>query len=300
MIEDHSLYLQRLTLLQKPMRDQVLKEVMSHVFHEMLESSEIQEIRLKKGVEHLESGNFLDEPALMEAFKECLVALTPVFHFEEFTDSYRPLLYKLAMQILGNHQSAEDVVQESLMNAYLALTKYSMQQLKTLRFKSWLCTIVRNTAFNYRAKERRFELLYLSEDSDFLEMEANRFEQPEVALLIDEAAQEFRQLLRRLPQQYRAAILLRFTQDWDYKSLAEAMNMSSMGTLKSYIHRSITLMRKVAENLGIQERDWELWAQGCCLSEYFIPIPTNTELSREKSKSSNSSNEWDIDEQDLP
>jgi DNA-directed RNA polymerase specialized sigma24 family protein len=45
--------------------------------------------------------------------------------FDVIVRLYQPLLYALAMRILGNHHNAEDVVQESLIKAYFALKGYS-------------------------------------------------------------------------------------------------------------------------------------------------------------------------------
>ncbi|MFL5626505.1 MAG: RNA polymerase sigma factor [Ktedonobacteraceae bacterium] len=69
------------------------------------------------------------------------------------------------MRILSNHHNAEDVVQESLMKAYVALKSYSVERLQTLRIRAWLCTIVRNTANNYRVGASRLVHLDLSAGS---------------------------------------------------------------------------------------------------------------------------------------
>lgn len=169
------------------------------------------------------------------------------------------------MRILNNHHSTEDVVQESLMKAYVALKSYSKEQLQTLRIRPWLCAIVRNTANNYRVQERRFELLDLSEDSELLEIEGNRFEQPELAIMVNETANEFHEIIRRLPQQYRAVVLLRFMEEFKSKELAQAMNISNMNTLKSYMRRSLRLMRKIAEEMDISGKDLGIWAQAQCI-----------------------------------
>ena len=258
---DHFEYLRRATILQEPMKDVVLIEVMNRLRQEMFQRSEIQEIIIKRRFQDRESGDILNEPIMMEAMKEVIEALTPVIHFEEFTDFYRPLLYTLAMKILDNHHSAEDVVQESLMKAYIALKSLSGEQLRKLHLRPWLCRIAKNTANNYRRNERRFELLDLSEESEYLEIEASPFEQPEVALMIHIADQEFEKLLCSLPKKYRTLILLRFQEEYNYKDLAQTLNYNKLGTLKCNLHRSLRRLRKIAEAEGINEKDLELWAQ---------------------------------------
>lgn len=185
-------------------------------------------------------------------------------YFGPMAELYRPRLYAVAFRILGNHHSSEDVVQEALIKAYSALKDYTDERRLTLnqRFSGWLCKIVSNTAKNYRIRENRLVHLDLSEGGRFLEIEENRFEQPEVAIIVTEVAQEFLELIYRLPQQNRAIVLLRFMEEFDYKEMAEAMNYSSLGTLKSAVHRSVRLLRKIARDMDIQERDLKLWAEG--------------------------------------
>jgi RNA polymerase sigma-70 factor, ECF subfamily len=260
-MSDHYDYLRRATILQKAIKDAVLIEIMDRLRQEIFQKPEIQEMLIKIRIEGRESDSILNEPIMKEAMKELVEALTPVIHFEEFTDFYRPLLYTLAMQILSNHHSAEDVVQESLMKAYIALKSFSIQQLRTLHLRPWLCAIARNTANNYRRDERKFEFLDLSESSEFLEIEASQFEQPEVALMIHIAEQEVEKLLCSLPKKYRTLLLLRFQEEYSYKELAETLKYKKLGTLKCYLHRSLRRLRKIAEEEGINENDLEIWAQ---------------------------------------
>jgi hypothetical protein len=106
--------------------------------------------------------------------------------FSFLSANYWPLLYNLAYRTLGNHHNAEDVVQESLMKAYMNLKNRSQEHIFTLKVRSWLCKIVSNTAFTYRDREKRLIPLDLSESSKFLEVEDNTFEQPEVIVIRDE------------------------------------------------------------------------------------------------------------------
>jgi DNA-directed RNA polymerase specialized sigma24 family protein len=112
----------------------------------------------------------------------------------------------------------------------------------------------------YGKRENRLVRLDTSEDSEFLEIEGNRFEQPEVPLMVDEAAQVFSEILRRLPEQNRNLILLKFIGEFDYNEISGLLDIKSLGTLKSCTHRSLRLMRRIAEEMNIQRRDLQIWA----------------------------------------
>jgi RNA polymerase sigma-70 factor (ECF subfamily) len=265
MISESMFATRRHTIIEERAPDRVFTEMMNKFEQEILQTKEFQEAIqevIKKRGRALQAEDIFDHPVLKQHLMDFIRTMEPITMFDKIVELYQPLLYSIAIRTLGNQQNAEDVVQESFMKAYVALKDYSKERLQTLQIRPWICAIVRNTAYNYRVRESRLVHLDLSEDSEFLEMEGSRFEQPEIVLMFHEATQEFRELICRLPQQNRAAILLRFIEDWDYQEVAKAMNMSSMGTLKSYMHRSIRLLRKIAENMGIQERDLEIWAQG--------------------------------------
>jgi RNA polymerase sigma-70 factor (ECF subfamily) len=228
----------RRTFIEERGKDIIFIEIMNRLEQEMLQTKEFQDVvqeAIKNKGRAFVPEDIFDYPVLKQHFMDFIRTMIPIMIFDLIVERYQLLLYALAMRILNNHHSTEDVVQESLMKAYVALKSYSKEQLQTLRIRPWLCAIVRNTANNYRVQERRFELLDLSEDSELLEIEGNRFEQPELAIMVNETANEFHEIIRRLPQQYRAVVLLRFMEEFKSKELAQAMNISNMNTLKSYM-----------------------------------------------------------------
>ena len=260
MISESEFPPRRSTIFEERAQDVVFNEMVSRLEKEMLQTKEFQEAiheAAQKKCRALQPEDIFEYPVLQQHFMDYIRTMAPIMLFDIIVQLYQPLLYTLAMRILGNRHSAEDIVQESLMKAYVAMKSYSVEQLQTLRIRPWLCTIVRNTANNYRLHERRFELLDLSEDDGLLEIEGNRFEQPEVAILRDETQEEFQELLRRLPPKYRVVVLLRFWESLNNQEIAEILDWR-LGTLKSNIHRSLRLLKKIVEDMDIQERDLKL------------------------------------------
>src|SRR5215471_10800670 len=111
------------TLVEERINDIVFTEMMYKFVQEMLQTKEFQEalqlakVRLGR--------DFFDYPVLQEQFTNYIRTMLPDVMFDVIVRLYQPLLYALAMRILGNHLNAEDVVQESLIKAYVALTGYS-------------------------------------------------------------------------------------------------------------------------------------------------------------------------------
>ena len=242
-----SVILGRLTACQDPITDEILKEVVHNVVADYFSTQESRQLLAKA------FNNALPNAGFLEIIDTIIKATIPVMLFDPLAERERPLLYALAIRILRNHHEAEDVVQESLIKAYIAMKGFSLKQLQTLRMRPWLCTIVRNTANNRLAHAKRVESIDLSESSRFLEMEAQRQEQPEIALITKETKEEVDSLLMSLPPKYAAVIFFRFMEEFSYEEISDILDVSSTGTLKSILHRGIRLLRDKARDVNLLE-----------------------------------------------
>ncbi len=246
---DKSVILGRLTACQNPITDEILKEVVHNVVVDYFSTQESRQLLAKA----LGANNVFPNEEFLEIIDTLIKATIPVMLFDPLAERERPLLYALAMRILKNHHEAEDVVQESLIKAYIAMKGFSLKQLQTLRMRPWLCTIVRNTANNYLAHAKRVESIDPSESSRFLEIEAQRQEQPEIALITKETKEEVDNLLMGLPPKYATVIFFRFMEEFSYEEISNILDVSSTGTLKSILHRGILLLRDKAKKMDLSE-----------------------------------------------
>ncbi len=245
---DKSVILGRLTACQDPITDEILKAVVHNVVTDFFSTQEACQLFAKA----IGAVNTVPGKEFLESIDTILKATIPVVLFDPLAERERPFLYALAMRILKNHHEAEDAVQESLIKAYISMKGFSLKQLQTLRMRPWLCTIVRNTANNYRAHAKRFESIEPSE-SRFLEIEAARQEQPEIALITKETKEEVDNLLMSLPPNYATVIGFRFMEEFSYEEISNILDVSSTGTLKSILHRGIRLLREKARNMNLSE-----------------------------------------------
>ena len=246
---DKSVILGRLTACQDPITDEILKEVVHNVVADYFSTQESRQLLAKA----LGADTTFPNEEFLEIIDTIIKATIPVMLFDPLAERERPLLYALAMRILKNHHEAEDVVQESLIKAYIAMKGFSLKQLQTLRMRPWLCTIVRNTANNRVAHVKRVESIDPSESSRFLEIEAQRQEQPEIALITKETKEEVDSLLMSLPSKYATVIFFRFMEEFSYEEISSILDVSSTGTLKSILHRGIHLLREKAKVVNLSE-----------------------------------------------
>ncbi len=147
--------------------------------------------------------------------------------------------YNLARWLAGNDHDAEDIVQDACVRA--------------LRFgggfrggnsRSWLLTIVRNTAFTWLKKNRPQTMVPINDD-ELAEIE----DRGGLATTFDKAdAGVLRAALEALPPEFREALVLRELEGLSYKEIAEVAAVP-VGTVMSRLARA----RRQLQNLFAQK-----------------------------------------------
>jgi len=155
-------------------------------------------------------------------------------------DRYKDRALSLAVRLVGDHDEAEELVQDAFVNAYRKLDQFRGDA----RFGTWLHRILYNLCMTRvaRRKERMASLDSLEENPAGMLHEdkgpsiQEMVEENElVALLSDE--------INRLPETLKAPLLLFYVDELKYEEVAEVMNIP-MGTVKTYLHRGRNLLRQ--------------------------------------------------------
>jgi RNA polymerase sigma-70 factor (ECF subfamily) len=177
--------------------------------------------------------------------------------FAEQAMEHMPSLYAAAMRMTRNKADAEDLVQETYLKAYRAFGGFQ----EGTNLRAWLYRILTNTFINiYRAKKRRpeendlddVEDLYLYRRLGGLEAaQAGRSAEDEVLDRITEG--EVKAAIEALPEQFRMAVLLADVEGFQYKEIAEILNIP-IGTVMSRLHRGRRALQKSLFEFGRQRR----------------------------------------------
>jgi RNA polymerase sigma-70 factor, ECF subfamily len=171
--------------------------------------------------------------------------------FPELVLAHQDLVFGVALRVVRDAATAEDVAQDAFVRAYRALKRYSADRIRELRLRPWLARIALNAARN-EVRSRRAH--------DDIDAAAETLPAPgdgpsHIAEQSDERRMWAR-LLAGLPDRYRLPVALRYVDDLSYAELAEALGRP-LGTVKSDVHRGVALLRAAydAEQraLGAQE-----------------------------------------------
>jgi RNA polymerase sigma-70 factor (ECF subfamily) len=149
---------------------------------------------------------------------------TPISIEHVYTDYYQPILRHLE-RLVSNHQTAEDLVQETFIKAL----RHWGQVDHVTSVRGWLYRIATNTAYDYLRRGRRIEIQPLTDDH------AQTFTAPPIETQFDDA-EPILAALHRIPEHYRRPLLLT-TAGYDHKHIAAALN-SNVNTIKTRVHRA--------------------------------------------------------------
>jgi len=157
--------------------------------------------------------------------------------FSEFVSSRSQALYRLAYVVIGDHQLAQDLVQEALVKAYVAWPRLR-DRTKT---EGYVRRIIVTTAISWR-RRRSFH-----EPPVEHVPETGAGDDPE-SLAADEAVWAH---LRVLPARQRTALFLRYHEDLSEAQTAELMGCS-VGTVKRQVFIALSKLRDGAgPNAGL-------------------------------------------------
>lgn len=162
--------------------------------------------------------------------------------FAELVKRYQTRLYNLAYRITGDREESKDLVQESFLRAYRALPTFRQGS----PFSPWLFRIAVNVCLNYlrQRRERPADIVDMEEHlGDGSVGVPEMVEQRETQEVVQKA-------ILRLPEHYRAVILLRHQQDLTYEEMAQVLDMP-LGTVKTHLFRAREKLKEILQRTGI-------------------------------------------------
>lgn len=160
--------------------------------------------------------------------------------FEDLARAEERALYRHAARIVGPGPEAEDVVQDALFSAWRSIRSFEGSS-----FRAWLFRIVTNRALDrVRARRRRPELPLEPSEDDEVAWAEPAAAGPDLAEIASahEAVALVERALALVPDEQRAAVLLRDVEGFDYEEIA-LITSAEIGTVKSRIHRGRVAVR---------------------------------------------------------
>lgn len=169
--------------------------------------------------------------------KETIYKEEAMVHFKE--------IYRVALRLTRRKEEAEELVQETFMQAWKSFEKYK----QGTNCRAWLYQILFNT--NSSEQRKRFTQSKHFQDVDEFVMENATSHNPVSEHLTDKTVIR---AIDKLPEHYSAVIILVDVYDFRYNEVTEILNIP-IGTVMSRLNRARKKLRKslatVAKEAGI-------------------------------------------------
>ena len=149
---------------------------------------------------------------------------------------YVDAMYNIGMRMLGNKEDAEDVVQDSFIDAFRNLAKFKYES----TFGAWLKRIVINKSVNH-LKANRIPVVPMDTHQFHLAVET-----PLAAEVVDIA--KVKAGIGKLPNGYKQIINLYLIEGYDHNEISAILEISS-STSKSQYHRAKKKLVDIIKNL---------------------------------------------------
>ncbi len=160
--------------------------------------------------------------------------------FEELMQSHESRIYAIALRMMGNREDAQDCAQEAMVRIYRAMGSFKGQS----ALATWIYRITMNTCLDElrRRKARKVTSLDSLVDNGWSPTDTG--DTPEEHGLRVEKQNSLNQAIQSLPDDMRAAIILRDVKGYSYDEIASILD-ANVGTIKSRISRGREKLREI-------------------------------------------------------
>jgi RNA polymerase sigma-70 factor (ECF subfamily) len=164
--------------------------------------------------------------------------------FGELCQRYSGMLKQRIFRIVRHREDAEDVLQETLLSAYLHLDSFR----GACRFSTWMITIGINTSLMFLRKRKTSSNII----SDAITHDGQRLERPEIRdpspnpeqrYMTHQTYQRVKHAIRRLRPRLSSMVDLYYRQERRLKDAAKALGISEPAA-KSTLFRARNLLRR--------------------------------------------------------
>jgi len=174
-------------------------------------------------------------------------------------------VYQSALRLLGNHEDAEDALQEGMLAAFKNLRRFEGRS----KFSSWLTRIVINAALMRLRSQRARPAVSMDEPLGEAGLTlGDQFSDtapgPEELYARHELREMFEENLAQLPPEMRTAVVLRDVEGLSTQEAAETLGVPE-NTLKSRLHRArLQLAGRIRAGASSADKGKPMTPALCC------------------------------------
>ena len=164
--------------------------------------------------------------------------------FERIVKKYESRIYSHCLKFLRSPEDAEDVLQETFLQAYRSLASFRAEA----AFSTWLYKIATNGCLMRIRKNKRVDFVSIDKPIEFDGAEIKRdvadwSHNPMLAVSNDEVKRALDELIAKLPDDKRIVLTLKDVEGFSNIEIGEMLGVS-VAAVKSRLHRARLIMRE--------------------------------------------------------
>lgn len=159
--------------------------------------------------------------------------------FQELINGFGPRLFKTARLLTGSHQAAEELVADTLTNAFMGINKFKQ---KSSLF-NWLHRILLNR-FYYQIRPHKKEVRFDGSVRSLARAMAGPDPDQETLAVF---RQQLPVLLRRLSREHQEIILLKYLEEMKVRDIAAHLGITE-SAVKMRLQRALIIFRNLLKD----------------------------------------------------
>jgi len=169
--------------------------------------------------------------------------------FEKLVEKYKKRIYYLAYRMTRDHDSADELAQESFVKAYQAMSGFK----RGYSFYTWIYRICVNLTINFLKRESQTISVDMNDGVDHLFRKGGESDQLE-RLIASEQAAIVKSALNDLPPDQKAVFILKAYNEMSYEEISEVMECS-IGTVMSRLFRARDKLKRALNAADVRRDD---------------------------------------------
>lgn len=160
--------------------------------------------------------------------------------YQQLYRQYSKAMYNTSLRIVNNSADAEDVLQESFLDAFRSLHDFHYRS----TFGAWLKRIVINKSINMLRTRR----------NDFVDMESTELQVVADDEPVNEEethykVEEVKKMITRLPDGYRTVLSLYLLEGYDHEEISQILNISHNTVRTQYVRAKQKLLTIIKQGV---------------------------------------------------
>lgn len=160
--------------------------------------------------------------------------------YKELYQRYSKTMYNTCLRILNNVAEAEDVLQESFIEAFKNLGGFEYRT----SFGGWLKQICINRSIN-QLKKRRIDWVDMEKIAGYDSAEELPIDETELTLKVESV----KKAIMKLPDGYRTVLSLYLLEGYDHEEISEILNVAESTTRTQFMRAKQKLLQLLKEGL---------------------------------------------------